>query len=115
MQIDLHPNEMKLSEGQVSYRSPGGKKFNGKLTVTSRRLLYDAQFDLTAKDVLPEVMFIKWGSVGYLEIDQADIKRVEIRKNLLTTKLVLILADGSKHIFNSGIWGKDFSKVLMSN
>ena len=115
VQIDLQSDEIKLTEGSVSYQSPGGKKFNGRLTITSKRLLCDVQFDLNAKGVLPDVMFIKWGSVGYLEIDKTDIKRVEVKKSFLTTKLVLILSDGSKHIFNSGILGKDFSKEIMSN
>jgi hypothetical protein len=50
-----------------------------------------------------------------LEIDRSDIRNVEVKKNLLNTKMVLTLADGSKHIFNSGILGKDFSKAIIIN
>ena len=112
MQIDLQSDELRITAGSVSYQSPGGRKFNGKLIITSRRLLYDIQFDMSAKGVIPDMMFIKWGSVGYLEIDRSDIRNVEVKKNLLNTKMVLTLVDGSKHIFNSGILGKDFSKAI---
>lgn len=112
MLITLQPGEEKLITEDVSYKSPGGKKFSGKLIITNRRLLYDVPFDLNAKDRLPEIMFIKWGSVGYIEIDRADIKRMEVIKGFLNTKLVLILNDGSIHIFNSGLLGKDFSKAI---
>ena len=115
MQIDLQPNELKLTEGSVSYQSPGGKKFNGKLTITSKRLLYDVEFDLNAKGGLPDVMFIKWGSVGYMEFDRADIKQVVINESILSTKMMLILADGSQHIFHSGMLGKNFWKAITSN
>jgi len=112
VQIDLQSDELRITAGQVSYQSPGGRKFNGKLIITSRRLLYDVQFDMSAKGVIPDTMFIRWGSVGYLEIDRSDISKVEVKKKLLYTKLVLTLAAGSKHIFNSGILGKDFSKAI---
>jgi len=115
VQIDLQSDELRITAGPVSYQSPGGRKFNGKLIITSKRLLYDIQFDMSAKGVIPDMMFIKWGSVGYLEIDRSDIRKVEVKKNLLNTKMVLTLADGSKHIFNSGILGKDFSKVIINN
>jgi hypothetical protein len=110
--IDLQSNEQRLTAGLVSYQSPGGKKFSGRLIITNKRLLYDVPFDLNAKGRLPEVMFIKWGSVGYMEIDRTDIKQTEVIKSFLNTKLVLILKDGSKHIFNSGLLGKDFSKAI---
>lgn len=112
MQIDLQSNELRITAGPVSYQSPGGRKFNGKLIITSRRLLYDVQFDMSAKGVLPDMMFIKWGSVGYLEIDKADIKMVEIAKSILTNRLKIILKDDSCHIFNAGILGIDFSKAM---
>ncbi len=115
MQIDLPSDELKITSGPVSYQSPGGRKFNGKLIITSRRLLYDVQFDMSAKGVIPDMMFIRWGSVGYLEINRSDIRKVEVKKSLLNTKLELTLADGSKHIFNSGILGKDFSKAIIIN
>ena len=113
MQIDLQLDELKISAGPVSYQSPGGRKFNGKLIITNRRLLYDVQFDMSAKGLIPDTMFIRWGSVGYIEIDRADIKKVEIIKGFLNTKLVLILYDSSIHIFNSGLLGKDFSKAII--
>jgi hypothetical protein len=112
VQIDLQTDELKITAGSVSYQLPGGKKFTGLLIITNKRLLYDVPFDLDAKGRLPEVMFIKWSSVGYMGIDRTDIKHTEVIKGLLSTKLILVLKDGSKHIFNSGLLGKDFSKAI---
>lgn len=67
-------------------------------------MLYDAKFDVSAKGLLPEALFVKWGSAGYLEFDKTDIKKVEVQGNFWSKKAVLILADGSKHIFNYGFF-----------
>jgi hypothetical protein len=112
VQIDLQNDELKITAGSVSYQSPGGKKFTGMLIITNKRLLYDIPFDLSAKGRVPEVMFIKWGSVGYMEIERTEIKQTEVIKNIFSTKLILVLKDGSKHIFNSGLLGKNFSKAI---
>lgn len=115
MHFDLQTGEVKINTGPVLYFSPGGKKFNGKLTITNKRLICDTQFDMNAKDVLPDKMFIKWGSVGYLEINRSDICQAEVKKNILYNQLVLILTDGSKHIFNSGIFNKKILKAISMN
>ena len=113
MQIDLQSDELRITAGPVSYQSPGGRKFNGELIITSRRLLYDIQFDMSAKGVIPDMMFIKWGSVGYLEIDRSDIRKIEVKHKFLYKKIILTLSDGSRHIFNSGMLGsKRFLKAI---
>ncbi len=98
----LHPDEQVIDTWTLIYTPPGGGKYNGKLTVTNKRLLYDAKYDVSAKGFLSEAMFIKWGSEGYLEISKTDISDVQVEKSFLAKKAILTLTDGSKHTFNYG-------------
>jgi hypothetical protein len=102
MNITLLPGEEKIDTWTILYQPPKGGKFNGKLTVTTKRLLYDAKFDYSAKGLLEEFMYIKWGSEGFLEINKEDIEMVEVEKSLLSKKCIVTLKDGSRHIFNYG-------------
>jgi len=110
MTMKLQPGESKIDTWTILYYPPGGGKFNGKLTVTNRRLLYDAKFDVSAKEIISDALFVKWGSSGYLEIDKTDIKQVEVRKNFLSKKAIITLSDGSKHVFNHGLL--NISKII---
>ena len=74
MKVTLQPGEVEIDTWTLLYVPPGGGKYNGKLTVTNRRLLYDAKFDVSVKGMLAEALFIKWGSEGYLEIDKGSIQ-----------------------------------------
>ncbi|MBK8953476.1 MAG: hypothetical protein IPM85_15655 [Chitinophagaceae bacterium] len=98
--FNLMPEEQVIDTWTLLYSPPGGGKFNGKLTVTNKRLLYDAQYDVSAKGLLSEAMFAKWGSEGYLEIIKSDITDVKAEKSFLDKKAILTLSDGSKHTFN---------------
>ena len=49
MNISLQPGETNLGTWTLLYLPPSGGKYNGKLTVTSKRLLYDAMFDVSFK------------------------------------------------------------------
>jgi hypothetical protein len=102
MKIVLAPDEVDLGTWTLFYLPPGGGKYNGKLTVTNRRLLYDAMFDASFKGMVAEALTIKWGSEGYLEIDKKFIQSVEVQKKLLSKKCILTLTDGSKHTFDYG-------------
>ena len=107
MKIELQPGETTIDSWMILYIPPGGGKFNGKLTITNKRLLYDAKFDVSAKGLLSEALFVKWGSEGFLEINKRDIKDVKTEKSFLAKKAVLTLADGSKHTFNYGMLNID--------
>jgi hypothetical protein len=102
MNIEFLPGENKIDTWTILYIPPGGGKFNGKLTITNKRLLYDAKFDVSAKGFLSEALFLKWGSEGFLEINKSDIKDVAVEKSFLSKKVILTLSDGSKHTFNYG-------------
>ena len=107
MKLELQPGEEKIDTWTILYIPPGGGKYNGKLTITNKRLLYDAKFDVSAKGLISEALFIKWGSEGYLEIDKTDIKDVQVEKSFLSKKVIVTLTDDSKHIFNYGALNVD--------
>ncbi|HTQ11499.1 MAG TPA: hypothetical protein VMI31_15650 [Fimbriimonadaceae bacterium] len=107
MKITFLPNEEKIYAQTVLYVPPKGGKYNGTLTVTNQRLLYDAKFDVSAKGFLEELAFVKWGSEGFLEIDKNGIQDVQVEKKLLSKKCIVTLTDGSKHTFDAGALGID--------
>lgn len=116
MKIELQPDETKIDTWTILYTPPNGGKYNGKLTITNKRLLYDAKFDVSAKGLLSEALFIKWGSEGYLEIDKADIKDVQVEKSFLAKKAIITLTDDSKHTFNYGALNVDkVAEAIRSN
>ncbi len=107
MKIELQPGESRIDTWSILYTPPGGGKFNGKLTVTNKRLIYDAKYDVSARGLISEAMFIKWGSEGYLEIHKRDILNIEVKKEFLAKKAILTLADGTIHTFNYGVLNID--------
>jgi hypothetical protein len=102
MDIDLQSGESVLGNWTLFYRPPDGGKYNGKLVVTDRRLLYDAKYDASIGGVIGEALLAKWGSEGFLEIDKSEIRDVEVQKSFFSKKAILTLSDGSKHVFDYG-------------
>jgi len=107
MEITLQPGEVKIDTWTLFYLPPGGGKYNGKLTVTNRRLLYDAKFDASLMGVLASTLIIQSGSEGYLQIDKQHIQSVDVQKSLFSKKCILTLTDGSKHTFDYGAMNID--------
>ena len=107
MKIELLPGETMIDTWTIMYSPPGGGKYNGKLHVSNQRLMYDAKYDVSAKGLLAEALFIKWGSEGYLEINKSDIKEIKSEKSFLAKKVLLTLSDGSVHTFNYGALNTD--------
>lgn len=112
----MQPDEKKIDTWSILYIPPNGGKYNGKLTITNKRLLYDARFDVSAKGLLSEALFTKWGSEGFLEISKADIKDVQVEKSFLAKKAIVTLTDDSKHTFNYGALNVDkVAEAIKSN
>lgn len=105
--FQLREGEQVIDTWIILYSPPGGGKYNGKLTVTDKRLLYDAKYDVSAKGMLSEALFAKWGSEGYLEIPKSDITAVKTEKGFLARKVLVTLSDGSLHTFNYGVLNVD--------
>jgi hypothetical protein len=89
------------------YMPPGGGKYNGKLKITNQRLIYDAQFDVSAAGMLSEALFVKWGSEGVVVIPKARIVKAEPQKSFFAKKVALTLDDGSVHTFSYGMMNID--------
>jgi hypothetical protein len=101
--IPLEAGETKIDTWTLLYEPPQGGKYNGKLLVTNRRLLYDAQFDVSVAGMIGEALFVKFGSEGCVVIPKARIKSVEVKKGFFAKKVLLTLDDGQVHSFNYGM------------
>jgi hypothetical protein len=99
MTITMPPNEMRLGAWSMFYLPPIGRGYRGTLTVTNRRLLYEATFDGSFKGMLDEAATVKWASESCLEINKDSIQSVKVLLKSTSQKCILTLADGSKHAF----------------
>ena len=101
--MELQPNEHAIDTWTLFYIPPGGAgKYNGKLTVTNQRLLYDAKLDASLLGVLGNR-----AASGALEIQKSDIASVEAQKKLFSKKAIVTLTDGSVHTFDYGAMNID--------
>lgn len=107
MNYEMLPDEKVLNTWTILYETPKGGKYNGKLTVTTKRLLYDAKFDVSSKGLIEEALFIKWGSEDFVVIPRDRIKEVVISRSFFAKKVILTLDNDSKHIFNYGMLNID--------
>lgn len=107
MKLELLPDEKKIDTWTILYNSPKGDKYNGKLTVTNQRLIYDAQFDVSFSGMIDETLFIKWGSEAYIVIPKSRIKSIEPQKSFFAKKVVLTLDNDERHVFNYGMLNID--------
>ena len=102
MNINLQPDETEIDTWTLFYVPPQGGKYNGKLTVTNKRLLYDAKFDASLIGVLGHR-----AAEGGLEIGKDDIRDVEVKKSFFSKKAIVTLIDGSQHVFDYGAMNID--------
>jgi hypothetical protein len=105
--FNLDPGETEIGNWTLLYVPPGGGKYNGKLVVTNKRLLYDAKFDMSVKGIVEEALLIKSGSDGYIQIPKECIKNVEVKKSFISKKVILTLDNGDIHTFDYGMLGID--------
>lgn len=102
MAYDLNDGEHVIDSWTLLYSPNGGGKVNGKLTVTNKRLLYEAKFDASALGILGNL-----AAKGHLEIEKRDIASVEAQKKLFSKKAIVKLIDGSTHVFDYGAMNID--------
>jgi len=102
MNISLEPDEAVIDTWTLFYVPPQGGKYNGKLTVTNKRLLYDAKFDASLIGVLGHR-----AAEGGLQISKDEIRDVEVKKSLFSKKAIVTLVDGSQHVFDYGAMNID--------
>ncbi|MBL7920574.1 MAG: hypothetical protein JNJ40_09695 [Bacteroidia bacterium] len=114
MKYEMLPDEKVVDTWTILYETPKGGKYNGKLTVTTKRLLYDAKFDVSSKGMIEEALFVKWGSEDFVVIPRDRIKEVEVAKSFFAKKVILTLDNDSKHTFNYGMLNIDpVAKAIM--
>ena len=107
MKLELQPDEKKIDIWTILYLTPKGDKYNGKLTVTNQRLIYDAQFDVSASGIIEESLFIKFGSEAYIVIPKSRIKSLEAEKSFFAKKAIITLDNNERHVFNYGMLNID--------
>lgn len=107
MKFNFQPGEQKIDTWTILYTSPKGDRYNGKLTITDQRLIYDAQFDVSAAGIVDEALFCKFGSEAFIVIPKSRIKSVESQKSFFAKKAIVILDNNEKHIFNYGMLNID--------
>lgn len=105
--MEMLTDEKIIDTWTILYETPKGNKYNGKLTVTNHRLLYDAKFDVSAKGMLEEALFVKWGSEDFVVIPKLRIREIEVLKGFFAKKIVLTLDNNTKHTFNYGMLNID--------
>ncbi len=105
--FQLEPGENEIDTWTILYIPPKGGKYNGKLTVTNKRLLYDAKFDVSFGGMIEETLFVKFGSEGYVVIPKERIKNTEVKKSFLSKKVILTLDNGEVHTFDYGALNVD--------
>ena len=102
MAFELAPGEQELGSWTLNYVPPEGGRYTGKLTVTDRRLLFDARFDTSLSGTLRELVIVA-GSHGYVAIEKSAIRNVEVKSGMLKKKVIVTLEDGREHTFDYGM------------
>jgi hypothetical protein len=103
----LQPGENIIDTWSLFYTPPEGKQFNGNLTVTNQRLVYRTLYDAAYNPASFHVTFNRKDKDIIYCISKADIAHVDIQKSFLAKKVIITLADGTKHEFNRGAMSVD--------
>ncbi|MBA2611029.1 MAG: hypothetical protein H0U95_03595 [Bacteroidetes bacterium] len=108
MKIDLQPSEEMIDTWTLIFLPTGGAKYNGKLAVTNKRLVYDAQFNVsTLADIYANSNMIKKPESNLLEISKSDITNVEVEKSFFAKKVIITVKGGNKFVFSYGMMNID--------
>lgn len=105
--VVLQPGETIIDTWTIFYTPPEGKKFNDKLTVTDRRLIYRTVYDAGYNPASYHVTFDKEDKDIIYFISKADIAHVDVQKSFLAKKVIITLSDRTKHEFNYGVMSVD--------
>ncbi len=105
--FELLPEEKIIDTWTLLYIPPAGGKFNGKCTITNKRIFYDARMDYSAAGIASSFFIIHSGSMGQLMIPKSSITNVEVKKSFLDKRVTLTLDNGEKHAFSYGAMNID--------
>lgn len=99
----LEQGEELIDTWTIIYKPHNGGSYNGKLYVTDKRLVYDAQFDMSVKGLIRESFTMVVGSYMYVAIPKDKIKNIEEKKSFFKKQVILTLDNDEKHIFDYGM------------
>jgi len=99
----LEPGEILIDTWTIIYKPHSGGAYNGKLHVTDKKLVYDAQFDMSVKGLIRESFTMVIGSYMYVAIPKDQIKNMEVKTSFLKKQIILTLDNDEKHIFDYGM------------
>jgi hypothetical protein len=102
--IQLYPGEQKIGAGSAVFTFPGAKKFNGQFTITDSRILYEMFVNADVQGQIPDIMFLRLGSVGYIELERELISDVKTKTNIMGKRIMIRMKDGSAYNFEMGWW-----------
>lgn len=107
LKFELLPDEQVIDTWTLLYIPPSGGKYNGKCTITNKRIFYDALLDYSAAGIASSFFFVENGSKGYLLIPKTCITNTEVKKSFLNKSVMLTLDDGQVHTFSYGAMNID--------
>ena len=85
--------------GRLSYLSPSGGRYKGRLRITKSELLFESTFDASF-EILNKTAIKKKDGRKYYCMQKEDISSVEFKSNLLSKQILLSL-NGKVHIFRT--------------
>jgi hypothetical protein len=107
MKIELQTNEEVINNWTVLFQ-PEGQKFNGKITVTNQRVIYEIQYDVSSlSKIYSNSRMLTKGDIGVIEINKSDIYDVTVEKSFFAKKCHVKTTDGSVYTFNYGMLNID--------
>lgn len=105
-QLELLPDERELGSWTLNYLPPGGGRYTGPLSVTDRRLLFQATFDSSLAGSLKELIIYR-DTHGFLVIPKERIRQVERKSGFLKKQVLVTLDSGEVHTFDYGMLSVD--------
>ncbi len=108
MNIELQPLENIIDTWTVIFLPNSSVKYNGKLTVTNQRLVYDMLYNISSiTEVIDSSYIAAAGENAQLEIPKSDIANVEVEKSFFQKKVTVTVKDGTQFVFSYGMMNID--------
>ena len=104
MNIELHPLERLIDTWTVIFLPNKTGKFNGKLSVTNQRLIYETQYNIGSfQEVVDSSYLGDRGENMQIEIPKDDIIKVEVEKTFFQKKVIVTVKNGAQFTFSYGM------------